>query len=269
MKILATILFAYLMGSIPFSVIIARLFSGGKVNLKKTGTGNPGTENTWISVGWFPGLITGLLDCSKVIPSMLLTHWWFGWTMTDNTLGMMLFALPAFIGHCFPIWMGFRGGMGAGIMFGTRFYVAGPVLWLLGQVFFTPNIFIKNSYIKVAFNHLAALIIQVVISTAIFLCCNYVDIGYFQWGLFHLIGQPVGDYTAAALVNLILGIMYMMRRLTNCNLAADIKSGIPVWTAVWPRLFFEAFPDGTTYDFPNSDFKHTVSTFWRTKKNKK
>ena len=267
MKILALVLFAYLFGSIPFSVIFTWVFTGGKVNLRKSGSGNAGTANTWISVGWIPGLLTGILDFSKGLPAMLLSSWWLGWTMTDNSLGMMLLTIPAVIGHCFPIWMGFRGGMGAGIMYGTRFYITGPVLWLAGQLFLIPNIFIKDGYKKVAFNNAMSFTVQFLVSTIILLSCNYFDYGYFQWGLFHLIGQPVGSYSAIAMVNVILSIMYLLRRLVYCNLLADIKSGIPVWTAVWPRLFFEAYPDGTTYDFPDSEFKHTASTFWRTKKN--
>lgn len=84
---------AYLLGSIPFSLLIA--LAGG-VDLRRTGSGNPGGMNIARELGWGPGILASLLDCAKgavavLAASCLLQEpWGPGWT-----------AAAAVVGHCY------------------------------------------------------------------------------------------------------------------------------------------------------------------------
>jgi len=95
---------AYLLGSLPFSYLVARLWGVGDV--RRVGSGNVGATNVARSAGWVPGLLALLLDASKGAAAALLAA------------RIQPGALPAFaaaaavIGHVFPIWLGFRGGKG-------------------------------------------------------------------------------------------------------------------------------------------------------------
>lgn len=265
-EVLVLVVIGYLTGSIPFSLFFTKIFSKGKIDITKEGTGNTGTENAWIVGGWVCGLFTGLFDMSKGLVAVLIASFWLGWTFTDNTMAMMLLSIPAWVGHCFPVWLKFKGGMGAGIIYGYRLYVGGPIVWLMGQIFFVPNIFVKNSYKKIAFNHVMALGVNL-IGGLIFLSLNYIDLGYLSWGFFNLIDQPILNYTAVFQVSLIWIGMYMIRRCIGTNFIADLKAGLPLWRSLWTRILFEAWPKDTTYDFPNKEFMLTDEMIFR-KKNK-
>ena len=98
---------AYLLGSIPFAVVIARL--SGLGDITQQGSGNPGATNMMRIAGKKLGIINFLLDFAKgVLAVKIGAH--FG--MAD------LAFIAVVIGHCFSIWLSFRGGKGVATMFG-------------------------------------------------------------------------------------------------------------------------------------------------------
>jgi glycerol-3-phosphate acyltransferase PlsY len=117
---------AYLLGSIPFGLLFTRLFGAGDV--RKSGSGNIGATNVARVAGPMPALLTLLFDFAKgAVPV-----WMAGRVSNQSATWMMIAALAALAGHCFPIWLRFHGGKGVATAAGA-FLVLCP-LALLGSV---------------------------------------------------------------------------------------------------------------------------------------
>lgn len=117
---------AYLLGSIPFGLLLSKLFGGGDV--RKSGSGNIGATNVARVAGPLPGILTLLLDAAKGAAAV----WLAGLLSNDSATWMIIAALAALLGHCFPIWLKFRGGKGVATAAGA-FLVLCPAA-LLGSV---------------------------------------------------------------------------------------------------------------------------------------
>ena len=103
---------AYLIGGIPFGVVVARV-SGGP-DPRTIGSGRTGGANTMRALGPRLALIAGLLDVSKGIVAVLIA------IAVGGGLGLQIAAaLAAVIGHSRSIWIGFNGGRGIAPAFGT------------------------------------------------------------------------------------------------------------------------------------------------------
>lgn len=115
MKILLSILNGYLIGSIPFSFIIAKIF--GKKDIRKVGTGNVGGANVGREVGFIFGIIATLLDMSKGIISAILIQK-AGFPSPYDLIS----AFFAIIGHCYPVFLNFQGGRGMATALGAMLF---------------------------------------------------------------------------------------------------------------------------------------------------
>lgn len=93
----AVLIFAYLLGAVPFAVLVARVVGG--VDLRRTGSGNTGAMNTIRSVGKVPGIVAGLLDAGKGALAMLVAYLLIGKEAAT------LAGAAAIIGHCYSIWL--------------------------------------------------------------------------------------------------------------------------------------------------------------------
>jgi glycerol-3-phosphate acyltransferase PlsY len=116
---------AYLLGSIPFGLLLTKLFGGGDV--RKAGSGNIGATNVARVAGPLPGILTLLLDAAKGAAAV----WLAALFSNESATWMMIGALAALIGHCFPVWLKLRGGKGVATAAGV-FLVLSP-LALLGS----------------------------------------------------------------------------------------------------------------------------------------
>jgi acyl phosphate:glycerol-3-phosphate acyltransferase len=97
---------AYLIGSIPFGILLAKLFGG--VDVRKAGSGNIGATNVARVAGPLPGILTLVLDGVKGAAAV----WLAAWFANGSALWMTVAGLSALLGHCFPVWLRFRGGKG-------------------------------------------------------------------------------------------------------------------------------------------------------------
>jgi glycerol-3-phosphate acyltransferase PlsY len=120
---------AYFLGSIPFGLILAKLF-GGK-DVRKTGSGNIGATNVVRAAGLFAGILTLILDAAKGAAAVLLA----AKLSNDSATWMMIAALAALVGHCFPVWLNFKGGKGVATAAGV-FLVLCPIAFLGDVIFF-------------------------------------------------------------------------------------------------------------------------------------
>ena len=97
---------AYCLGSIPFGVLLAKLFGGADV--RTIGSGNIGATNVARAAGPLAGILTLLLDAAKGAASV----WLAARFSNDSAAWITLAGLAALVGHCFPVWLRFRGGKG-------------------------------------------------------------------------------------------------------------------------------------------------------------
>ena len=104
---------AYLLGSIPFGLLLAKSFGGGDV--RKAGSGNIGATNVARVVGPLAGILTLLLDTGKGVAAV----WLAGRVTNESAAWMMAAAFAVLLGHCFPLWLKFKGGKGVATALGV------------------------------------------------------------------------------------------------------------------------------------------------------
>ena len=114
MKLLLVIILGYLVGSIPFALVIGKVFY--ITDVRQYGSGNLGGGNTGRVLGKKAGLATMALDLLKVSFVILFARL-IGGNDTVTAAG----ALAAGIGHCFPLYAGFKGGKAVAAMYGYLF----------------------------------------------------------------------------------------------------------------------------------------------------
>lgn len=115
MRILVFALIAgYLIGSVPFALVIGKVFY--KTDVRKFGSGNPGGGNTGRVLGKRAGLSVMALDLLKVSAVI-----WLVKTLGGDDTAIAAGALAAGIGHCFPLFAGFKGGKAVATMYGWLF----------------------------------------------------------------------------------------------------------------------------------------------------
>ncbi len=119
---LSALIFGYLLGSIPFGYIIAKVMGAG--DIRKIGSGNIGATNVLRTGRKGLALATLVLDALKGAAAVLIAQHF------DQSLGILA-AVAAFFGHLFPFWLKFKGGKGVATMLGICFALA----WPIGLVF--------------------------------------------------------------------------------------------------------------------------------------
>ena len=126
---------AYLLGSIPFGLLIVK--ARGGPDIRSLGSGNIGASNVTRNAGALAGVLTLLLDAGKGYLAVWLAARFTG----DNVHWMMAAAVAAVIGHVFPVWLRFKGGKGVATSLGVflplcwQAVAAAAVVWLLVVAF--------------------------------------------------------------------------------------------------------------------------------------
>jgi glycerol-3-phosphate acyltransferase PlsY len=110
---------AYLLGSVPFGVVITRMLGLG--DLRSIGSGNIGATNVLRTGHRGAAAATLILDAAKGAVAVLIARALLGEDAAQ------LAGLAAFLGHLFPVWLGFRGGKGVATFLGTLLALAWPV----------------------------------------------------------------------------------------------------------------------------------------------
>ncbi|WP_409314169.1 glycerol-3-phosphate 1-O-acyltransferase PlsY [Sphingomonas sp. BK345] len=118
----AALLLGYLLGSIPFGVLLTRAFGAG--DLRQIGSGNIGATNVLRTGRKGLAAATLLLDLGKGAAAVLLARAWLPGAEPYAAAAVM-------VGHCYPVWLRFRGGKGVATLMG----VALALHWPLGAVF--------------------------------------------------------------------------------------------------------------------------------------
>ncbi|ACG75529.1 protein of unknown function DUF205 [Anaeromyxobacter sp. K] len=120
----------YLAGSIPFGVVLGRLVLG--VDVRTVGSGNIGATNVARAGGKKMGVLVLVLDAAKAIVPILVARRVLAGT-PHAEVWVTAVAVAAFVGHLFPVWLGFKGGKGVATGLGI-FAVLAPWAALAGLV---------------------------------------------------------------------------------------------------------------------------------------
>ncbi|MCB1721700.1 MAG: glycerol-3-phosphate 1-O-acyltransferase PlsY [Alphaproteobacteria bacterium] len=112
------IVLGYFIGSIPFGLLLTRL--SGLGDIRNIGSGNIGATNVLRTGNKFLALLTLLLDAGKGAALIAAIYFYQG-TASFATLPVMLSGCGAILGHCFPVWLKFKGGKGVATTFGVLF----------------------------------------------------------------------------------------------------------------------------------------------------
>jgi len=140
--VLGAALLGYLLGSIPFGLVLTRI--AGLGDIRSIGSGNIGATNVLRTGRKDIAIATLLLDGGKAALAAFLALWCAPGAAAAIGLGQFDIAFPAavtagtfaFLGHCFPVWLGFKGGKGVATFFGLLFAldwrtgVLAAIIWL-------------------------------------------------------------------------------------------------------------------------------------------
>lgn len=148
----AAIIFGYLLGSIPFGLIITRIAGLGDV--RRIGSGNIGATNVLRTGNKKLAALTLLLDALKGTVAVLVAAIW------GPAFGIAA-GFAAFLGHLFPVWLGFRGGKGVATYLGVLIALA----WKAALVF--AIVWIAIAYLT-RYSSLAALLAAVAVPLSLF-----------------------------------------------------------------------------------------------------
>lgn len=109
----------YLSGSVPFGLLLTR--AAGLGDIRTIGSGNIGATNVLRTGNRWVAAATLVLDAAKAALPVLVARYFWG------EEAAMLAAIGAFLGHCFPAWLGFKGGKGVAVMIGSLLALSWPV----------------------------------------------------------------------------------------------------------------------------------------------
>lgn len=118
MDSLLALVLAYMLGSIPFGLLLAK--AAGKGDIRSIGSGNIGATNVLRTGSKGLAAATLLLDGAKGLAAV-----WLAWRYWPD--GAPLAAIGAVLGHCFPVWLRFKGGKGVATTLGVCLGLAWPI----------------------------------------------------------------------------------------------------------------------------------------------
>lgn len=106
---LLVIIAAYILGSIPTAYLLGKYTRN--IDIRTQGSGNVGTMNTRLVLGWMPAILVLLIDVLKGAGAVYLARW--------SGSDIMLAAFMAVLGHIYPVWLQFKGGKGLATALGS------------------------------------------------------------------------------------------------------------------------------------------------------
>ena len=134
--LIITIIVSYLLGSIPTAYLIVK--SKSQINITRNGSGNIGAFNSFkVTKSYSVGIIVFLIDFAKGFVAVYLSKILFGESFEIAAVA----ALSAVVGHCFSVWINFKGGRGlataagAGLQIIPLLLIVWIVLWFIGYLY--------------------------------------------------------------------------------------------------------------------------------------
>ena len=158
MDIIIVILFSYLSGSIPFGLILTKIF--GDKDIRNIGSGNIGATNVLRTGNKFLAALTLVLDILKgYIPVIIAQQYFPGL--------IQLSCLLAFLGHVFPVWLKFKGGKGVATYLGILLALSILLGILFMFTWLTVSLIFRYSSLSSMFSSLTIFVITLIKDTAL------------------------------------------------------------------------------------------------------
>ena len=153
MEIILVAVFSYLCGSIPFGLILTKIFS--KQDIREIGSGNIGATNVLRTGNKYLAFATLFLDILKgYIPVLIAKHFF--------PELLQLSALLAFLGHLFPVWLKFNGGKGVATFLGILIALSYGLAALFIFTWLTVSLIFKYSSLSSIFSSLTVFIVTLI-----------------------------------------------------------------------------------------------------------
>ena len=156
MEIVLVVVFSYFCGSIPFGLILTKIFSNQ--DIREIGSGNIGATNVLRTGNKYLAFATLFLDILKGYISVLITNQFFPELL-------QLSALLVFLGHLFPIWLKFKGGKGVATFLGILFAISYGLAALFIFTWLTISLIFKYSSLSSIFSSLTVFIVSLIKET--------------------------------------------------------------------------------------------------------
>ena len=158
MDVLIVILFSYLSGSIPFGLILTKIF--GDLDIRNIGSGNIGATNVLRTGNKFLAALTLVLDILKgYIPVIIAQQYFPGL--------IQLSCLLAFLGHVFSVWLKFKGGKGVATYLGILFALSIQLALLFMFTWLLVSLIFKYSSLSSMFSSLTVFTVTLIKDTAL------------------------------------------------------------------------------------------------------
>ena len=157
-EIIIVIFFSYICGSIPFGLLLTKLFAGK--DIRKIGSGNIGATNVLRTGNKFLAALTLLLDVMKGYFPVIIT-------MKYYPEFVQLSCLLCFLGHIFPIWLKFKGGKGVATYLGILFALSIKLSLLFIFTWLVVSLIFKYSSLSSMFASLTVLVITFIKDNAL------------------------------------------------------------------------------------------------------
>jgi acyl phosphate:glycerol-3-phosphate acyltransferase len=156
MEIIIIIFFSYLCGSIPFGLLLTKIFTGKDV--RKIGSGNIGATNVLRSGNKYLAALTLILDGLKGFIPVLIAQTYFQEYVYVS-------ALTAFLGHIFPVWLKFKGGKGVATYLGVVIAFSYGLGLLFVFTWITVSLIFKYSSVSSMFGAMTVFVVTLVRET--------------------------------------------------------------------------------------------------------
>jgi len=153
MEIFAIVFFSYLSGSIPFGLILTKLFNGK--DIRSIGSGNIGATNVLRAGNKYLAVATLVLDAIKGFIPAALTQSFF-------PEYLLLSSLVALLGHIFPVWLNFKGGKGVATYLGILFAFSYGLGFLFIFVWIVVSLIFKYSSVSSMFSSFTVMIVTII-----------------------------------------------------------------------------------------------------------
>ncbi|MDP4199846.1 MAG: glycerol-3-phosphate 1-O-acyltransferase PlsY [Bacteroidota bacterium] len=167
LSLVLIVIASYLIGSIPFGIIISKQFRG--FDIRSKGSGNMGSTNAFRVLGWKLGLAVQVLDLAKGLGAVLLATYFFNGLpfhnatpFQDITIFRLIAGCSAVLGHVYTIFAGFHGGKGISTAAGMLIGVAPIEIAIVAGIFLL--VVVLSGYVS-----LGSIIAAIMFPTTMFL----------------------------------------------------------------------------------------------------
>jgi len=158
MDIFVVFLFSYISGSIPFGLILTKIF--GNLDIRKIGSGNIGATNVLRSGNKVLASITLILDILKGYMPVLITINYYPELI-------QLSCVMSFLGHIFPVWIKFKGGKGVATYLGVLFAISFKLSFIFIFTWLVVSLIFKYSSLSSMFSSLTVFVVTCIRDVAL------------------------------------------------------------------------------------------------------